>query len=148
MAQISKTPIHQIFRLTSLTQERRLLKVSNVEVRVQTSATLFFTHENKRNVERCGIKCLMEVILRSTTSWQHHATSLCNMVGQISSTYCIQQCWTILNHGVAFVWPGLKVVETSQPYQTLQTVLLHINGFLEVIHYLKDRKKAFFLSFR
>ena len=41
---------------------------------------------------------------------QHHR-KWCNMmqhVGQTSSTCSIQQCWTILNRDVVFVWPGLK----------------------------------------
>ena len=37
---------------------------NKVEVRGQTSATLLFTHGNKRNIERCYIKCLMEIKLR------------------------------------------------------------------------------------
>ena len=49
---------------------------NNVEVCGQTSATLLFTHENKRNVERCCMKCLMKIKLHSTSYniMQHDAT--------------------------------------------------------------------------
>ena len=36
---------------------------NNVKVRGQTGATFLFTHENKTNIERCCIKCLMEIKL-------------------------------------------------------------------------------------
>ena len=38
MAQISKTPVHQIFRLTSVTQERRLYKISSSHMRATLTA--------------------------------------------------------------------------------------------------------------
>ena len=52
-------------------------------------------YENKKSVERCCIKCLMEIKLRLTLySMMQHG-------GQTSSTCCIQQCLTKLNRDVA-----------------------------------------------
>ena len=46
------------------------------------------------------MKCLMEIKLRSTSY------NIIQHDGQTGSTCCIQQCWTMLNRDVAFLWPG------------------------------------------
>ena len=74
---------------------------NNVEHGGQTNATLF-TPENKRNVRRYRRRCLIEIKLRSTSSY-----NIVQYGGQPSATRWIQQCWTMLHQHVVSVWQGL-----------------------------------------